>query len=194
MTKEMICRLSESIRDNDFYILVVALVTLGFGVFTLGMAVCTSIQARQWKRKRNKLFPRCVMFNRVRILLLGLLLCLSFCTGCSYTHLPSNFPVTAPNCEEFEIYQALHADIQDDSSLPEMLDAFAAMCQIPMETTCDLYLLEVYTSDFDGKKTVTIKVSYQFEIPSYYEMLEVGFYASYDFDETIADFDEISKK
>lgn len=58
MTKEMICRLSESIRDNDFYILVVALVTLGFGVFTLGMAVCTSIQARQWKRKRNKLFSR----------------------------------------------------------------------------------------------------------------------------------------
>lgn len=132
------------------------------------------------------------MFNRVHILLLGLLLCLSFCAGCSYTHLPSNnFPVTAPNCEEFEIYQALRADIQDDSSLTEMLDAFAAMCQIPMETTCDLYLLEVYTSDFDGKKTVTIKVSYQFEIPSYYEMLEVGFYASYDFDETIADFDEI---
>lgn len=58
MTKEMICRLSESIRDNDFYILVIALVTLGFGVFTLGMAVCTSIQARQWKRKRNKLFSR----------------------------------------------------------------------------------------------------------------------------------------
>ena len=58
MTKEMIERLSESIRNNDFYILVAALVTLGFGVFTLGMAVCTSIQARQWKQKRNKLFSR----------------------------------------------------------------------------------------------------------------------------------------
>lgn len=135
---------------------------------------------------------KCTVFKRMISLLFAVIAVISCCAGCALLPL-SNFGViaTAPNCEEFEIYKTLRSEIQDDSTLPDRLDAFEKMCAIPMETTCDLYLLEVYTSDFEGKKTVHFKVSYQFEIRSYYEMLEVGFYTTYNFEEDLAGFDEI---
>ena len=92
--------------------------------------------------------------------------------------------------EDLEVYKTLEAGISDEPTLPEMMDAFEAMCQVPMKTTCDIFVYDVYTYEYEGNKYLHFMVSRQFEIPTYYELLECGFSATYILDDEIADLSE----
>lgn len=110
-------------------------------------------------------------------------------TGCTFFyHLPSVIPET--NWEELEVYQVLSSGIDDDATLEEMVNAFEAMCQVPMETTCDVYVYDVYSYEFEGNRYLHFMVSRQFQIPTYYEFLDCGFSATFILEDDIADLSE----
>lgn len=107
-------------------------------------------------------------------------------TGCSLFYLPD---VTYPPAtwEELEAYQVLTANIPENASLEEMLDAFHQMCQVPMETTCDIYIYDVYAYEYEGQHYLHFMVSRQFELRGYYEFLDMGFSATFILDDDIAE-------
>lgn len=120
------------------------------------------------------------------LILYILIFCLCI-SGCSYD--PSNVtPMTEPDCEEMEVYKVFMAEIPDDATLDEMLDAFEKMCQVPMEVNTDMYLVEVFQSSYNGTDRVCLSVHRQFEIPGYYEFIDLGFTVEYILEDDIADF------
>ena len=59
--------------------------------------------------------------------------------------------VSQEELEKLPVYQALRDSVDLDMSLDELIDAFAAMCKLPVGEPDDL-LFETGTFDFTGKK------------------------------------------
>lgn len=124
--------------------------------------------------KAKPLFPLFLMF-------------LLFVTGCST---PSREAASFTRLEEMEIYRVLDANIDEESSLEEMLDAFSRMIQVPMDVSTDMYLLEIHPYEFEEKSYLAYTIVRQFELPSHADLIEIGFTAGYLLTEDIADFQE----
>lgn len=128
---------------------------------------------------------------KIRFLLLFLLLCGILC-GCFYpsdiSAAPSDY--TYPNYEDMEIYQSLRSAVTDDSTLEEMLNAFAEMCRIPVETTSEMFLYEVYSYEFDGQSYLMCHIVRQVDEPHSDEYIQLCLDIEYLLDEDLADFEE----
>lgn len=117
---------------------------------------------------------------------LSLIVCLNGCFEVTLT----DASLPEQNWEELDAYKALESGISDEPTLPEMMDAFEAMCQVPMETTCDIFVYDVHAYEYEGTKYLHFMVSRQFEISTYYEFLECGFSATYILEDDIAGLSE----
>ena len=95
-----------------------------------------------------------------------------------------------PTWEEMEVYQVLSENIDEDATLDEMLDAFYKMCEVPMEVTCDIYVYDVHSYEYEGQQYLHFMVCRQFETRDYYEFLDIGFSATFVLDEDIANLHE----
>ena len=99
----------------------------------------------------------------------------------------SSEPLALDDLESMEVYQVLEKGIGKDSTLQEMFDVFIEMCRTPMKTTCDIYVFEIHSYEYEGQQYIHCLITRQFEIPSYYEFLDCGFSATYLLDEEIAE-------
>ena len=128
------------------------------------------------------------MKNTLCILLLFAVLSSTLCS-CS---LPPSDSTKVPsvNAKDLEVSKFLTSAIHDDASLDEMLDAFAQMCQIPMDVVTDIYTYSVSVYESEGTTYLHFMVARQFELPDDHEFLDLGFSATYLADSDIAAFDE----
>lgn len=128
---------------------------------------------------------------KIRFLLPLLLVCMILC-GCFY---PSNISVasedfTHPNYEDMEIYLSLRSAVTDESTLEEMLTAFEEMCRIPVETTSEMFLYEVYSYEFDSQNYLLCHIVRQVDEPDSDEYIQLCLDNEYLLDEDMADFKE----
>lgn len=70
--------------------------------------------------------------------------------------------VSQEELEKLPVYQALRDYVDLDMSLDELIDAFAAMCKLPVGDPDDL-LFETGTFDFTGKKLFYFSLVRQFQ-------------------------------
>ena len=70
--------------------------------------------------------------------------------------------VSQEELEKLPVYQALRDSVDLDMSLDELIDAFAAMCKLPVGDPDDL-LFETGTFDFTGKKLFYFSLVRQFQ-------------------------------
>lgn len=70
--------------------------------------------------------------------------------------------VSQEELEKLPVYQALRDSVRDGMTLDELIDAFAAMCQLPVGEPDDL-LFETGTFDFTGKKLFYFSLVRQFQ-------------------------------
>ena len=96
-----------------------------------------------------------------------------------------------PNYEEMEIYQYLSQAITGNSSLDEMLDAFAEMSEIPVDSTTDMYLYEVYDYTFEGEEYLNCHIVRQVDEPGTDEYIQLYLDITYLYDEDMAGFEEV---
>lgn len=89
-----------------------------------------------------------------------------------------------------EIYQFLSSNIAEDASLEEMLDVFAEMCTIPVDTQSDMFLYEVYLYELDGISYIGCHIVRQVDEPGTYEYIQLHMDIAYRSDADIADFKE----
>ena len=108
---------------------------------------------------------------KAKPLFLLFLMFLLFVTGCST---PSREAASFTRLEEMEIYRVLDANIDEESSLEEMLDAFSRMIQVPMDVSTDMYLLEIHPYEFEEKSYLACTIVRQFELPSHADLIEIG--------------------
>lgn len=126
--------------------------------------------------------------------ILSLLLC-AVLSGCASA--PGAIPgepadQTFPNYEEMQIYQQLRGSVTDESTLEEMLTAFEEMCRIPVETTSEMFLYEVYSYEFEGKDYLMCHIVRQVDEPGSDEYIQLCLDIEYLLDEDMADFEEIT--
>lgn len=96
-------------------------------------------------------------------------------------------PATIPEFKDIELYSYLDDHICQTSTLPEIMDAFDGMCRIPYDAYYDTYLLEAYSYEYEGERYFLLSLSYQFQPPWYYEIVEIGAEILYESD---ADLDQ----
>ena len=70
--------------------------------------------------------------------------------------------VSQEELEKLPVYQALRDSVDLDMSLDELIDAFAAMCKLPVGEPDDL-LFETGSFDFTGKKLFYFSLVRQFQ-------------------------------
>ncbi len=70
--------------------------------------------------------------------------------------------VSQEELEKLPVYQALRDSVRDGMTLDELIDAFSAMCQLPVGEPDDL-LFETGTFDFTGKKLFYFSLIRQFQ-------------------------------
>lgn len=127
------------------------------------------------------------------ILLLILCTILYGCTSPSVKEISAAPTAWAlPQYEDMEIYQYLRNAVTDDSTLEEMVDAFAEMCDIPVETGSEMFLYEVYSYEFDGEEYLNCHIVRQVDEPNSDEYIQLHLDIVYLFDEDMADFHEIT--
>lgn len=113
-------------------------------------------------------------------------------SGCAASVVPSaEFTEPSfPNYEEMEIYRQLRGAVTDESSLEEMLNAFGEMCRIPVETTTEMFLYEVYSYESDGKEYLMCHIVRQVDEPGSDEYIQLCLDIEYLLDEDLVDFKE----
>ena len=92
--------------------------------------------------------------------------------------------------EDMEVYKVMTAGMTENSTLDEMLSAFSDMCQVPIDVSLDMYLLEVHQSTLDGKPSLYCTIVRQMEIPGHIDFIEIGFTVEYWLDDDLTGFDE----
>lgn len=97
-----------------------------------------------------------------------------------------------PNYEDMEIYQYLRGAVTDESTMEEMLTAFEEMCRIPVETTSEMFLYEVYSYESEGKDYLMCHIVRQVDEPGSDEYIQLCLDIEYLLDEDMADFEEIT--
>ena len=97
---------------------------------------------------------------------------------------------TLPEYENMEIYQHLRNAVTDDSTLEEMVDAFWEMSKIPVETTTEMFLYEVYTYEYEGTAYLNCHIVRQVDEPDTDEFIQLHMDILYLLDEDISDFHE----
>lgn len=126
--------------------------------------------------------------------LLALLFALILFTGCVRNQVPSTTIPTGTAPEPFynklELTEAFLSNIDDHSSLQEMLDAFVLCCQAPTKTFSDVYVYTVSSYEMDGTSYLHLMVARQFMVDTYAFCLEIGFGVSYLMDDDIKDLNE----
>lgn len=130
-----------------------------------------------------------------RIYALLLLVCFML-SGCFFTpveieYSPAEEYVDA-NYEDMEIYQYLRSAISGDSTLEEMLDAFARMSEIPVDSTTDMYLYEVHSYEFEGEEYLYCHIVRQVDEPGSDEFIQLSLDITYPYDDDMADFEEVT--
>lgn len=121
----------------------------------------------------------------------SLLLCAAL-SSCAATKAPSaEFTEPSfPDYEKMEIYQQLRGAVTEKSSLEEMLTAFEEMCRIPVETTSEMFLYEVYSYESDGQDFLMCHIVRQVDEPGSDEYIQLCLDIEYLLDEDLADFAE----
>lgn len=105
-------------------------------------------------------------------------------------------PVTiAPTTSEpfwnrLELTEVFMSNINEESSLDEMLDAFTMSCEAPTETLEDIYIYTVSSYEMDGESYLHLMVARQFMVPTSVFCLEIGFGATYKTDDEIKNLHE----
>ncbi len=87
--------------------------------------------------------------------------------GVEFTDADKDFPesedsVSQEELEQLPVFKALHSSIKDGMPLDSLIDAFAAMCKLPVGEPDDL-LFETGTFDFTGKKLFYFSLVRQFQ-------------------------------
>lgn len=95
-----------------------------------------------------------------------------------------------PDYEEMDIYRQIRSAVTDESSLEEMLTAFEEMCRIPVETTTEMFLYEVYSYESDGNAYLMCHIVRQVDEPGSDEFIQLSLDIEYLLDEDLADFKE----
>ena len=80
--------------------------------------------------------------------------------------------VSQEELEKLPVYQALRDSVDLDMSLDELIDAFAAMCKLPVGEPDDL-LFETGTFDFTGKKLFYFSLVRQFRFQDEDEFVQL---------------------
>ena len=80
--------------------------------------------------------------------------------------------VSQEELEKLPVYQALRDSVDLDMSLDELIDAFAAMCKLPVGDPDDL-LFETGTFDFTGKKLFYFSLVRQFRFQDEDEFVQL---------------------
>lgn len=129
-----------------------------------------------------------------RTVLFSLLLLCSLLSGCV-----SSGPQTVviaptarvmPDYEEMEIYQQLHGAVTEDSSLEEIINAFSEMCKIPVATSTEMFLYEVYSYEFEAEAFLNCHIVRQVDDPGTDEFIQLHLDIIYRLEEDIAGFEE----
>lgn len=94
--------------------------------------------------------------------------------------------------ENMEIYQFLSGSITEDSSLEEMLDAFSQMSEIPVDSTTDMYLYEVYSYSFEGADYLNCHIVRQVDEPGTDEYIQLHLDITYLYDDDMAGLQEVT--
>lgn len=125
---------------------------------------------------------------------LAFLFALILLTGCaSRQDSPATIPTGTtpePFYNKLELTEAFLSNIDDNSSLQEMLDAFILCCQAPTKTFADVYVYTVSSYEMDGQSYLHLMVVRQFMVDSYAFCLEIGFGASYLMDDDVKNLHE----
>lgn len=123
--------------------------------------------------------------------LLSLLLC-AVLAGCAASGpAPAEFTEPSfPDYEEMEIYQYLRGAVTEESTLEEMLFAFEEMCRIPVETTTEMFLYEVYSYESDGANYLMCHIVRQVDEPGSDEYIQLCLDIEYLMDEDLSGFEE----
>ena len=114
-----------------------------------------------------------------------------FCAPVEITYSPPE-EYAETNYEDMEIYQFLRENITEDSSLEEMLDVFAQMSRIPVDSSTDMYLYEVHSYEFEGAEYVYCHIVRQVDEPGSDEFIQLSLDVTYLYDEDMAGFDEVT--
>lgn len=124
-----------------------------------------------------------------KILSISLLLCVLL-TGCHVPTAHTEMAIPATDYESMEIYQFLQTAVTEEASLEEILDAFAAMCEIPVDTTTEMFLYEVYPSEFNEEKHLNVHIVRQVDEPGTDEFIQLHLDILYLLDEDMERFKE----
>ena len=126
-----------------------------------------------------------------RLLILPVLMFLcSLLAGC-FAVIPE--PVASDpqtDYEEMEIYRNLRNAVTEESTLEEILNAFSEMCKIPVETQSEMFLYEVYPSEFEGEKHLNLHIVRQVDEPGTDEYIQLHLDIIYLLDEDMTAFRE----
>ena len=113
-------------------------------------------------------------------------------SGCASSMEPSTefTEPSFPDYEEMDIYRQLRGAVTDKSSLEEMLTAFGEMCRIPVETTTEMFLYEVYSYESDGNEYLMCHIVRQVDEPGSDEFIQLCLDIEYLLDGDLTDFKE----
>lgn len=122
---------------------------------------------------------------------LSLLLC-AVLTGCAASgSAPEEFTEPSfPDYEEMEIYKQLRSAVTDESSLEEMVNAFEQVCAIPVETTSEMFLYEIYSYESEGKNYLLCHIVRQVDEPDSDEYIQLCLDITYCPEEDLSEYDE----
>ena len=124
-----------------------------------------------------------------KILSISLLLCVLL-TGCHVPTSHTEMAIPTTDYESMEIYQFLQTAVTEEASLEEILDAFAAMCEITVDTTTEMFLYEVYPSEFNEEKHLNVHIVRQVDEPGTDEFIQLHLDILYLLDEDMERFKE----
>ena len=96
------------------------------------------------------------------------------------------------NYEDMEIYQSLRNAITDDSTLDEMLESFAQMSKIPVDSSTDMYLYEVHSYESEGEEFLYCHIVRQVDEPGSDEFIQLSLDVTYLYDDDMAGFEEVT--
>ena len=105
---------------------------------------------------------------------LSLLLC-AILSSCAAAASPSEefTEPSIPDYTEMEIYQQLRTAVTDGSTFEETVSAFEEMCRIPVETTSEMFLYEVYSYESEGKDYLMCHIVRQVDEPGSDEYIQL---------------------
>lgn len=92
----------------------------------------------------------------------------------------------APNCpaptdlESMEVYQFLSETIQENSTPEEAIEAFAQMCELPVDCLDDQILFEYRYSEYSGNFNIHLARQFQFSDSAEYVQLHLDLTFSID--------------